>query len=214
MALSLRALQGMDHAAIIVRHAERFPLTSVVDSMGVGLTEKGLRDALDFGRSIPFFPKARVWFSPALRCIQTAEGIAEGMRERGTEVLLFQEEWNLCGPYVKETDCLIQAERLGDRFLREWFEGRVDPRIIDPAPQAFHMVLDPIIEKLGTAEGIDVHVSHDWDIMMLRESLFGTKHEAEGWLPYLDGLIFLPSDGGYRACYRERCAEVPQRKMI
>lgn len=209
MALALQPLQGRKKAAIIVRHAERYPLVSVVDSMGVGLTEKGFRDALEFGRSIPFFPKARVWYSPALRCNQTAEGIANGMRERGTEVLVFQEDWNLCGPYVKETECLIQAEKLGDRFLREWFEGRVDPGIIDPVPQALHMVLDPIVQKLDTAEGIDVHVSHDWDIMMMREALLGVKHEAEGWLSYLDGLALLQSGNGVEACYRERCVPLP-----
>jgi broad specificity phosphatase PhoE len=213
MALPLQPLHGREKAAIIVRHAERPPLASVVDSMGVGLTEKGVRDALDFGRSIPFFKKARVWHSPALRCNQTAEAIANGLRERGTEVLVFQEEWNLCGPYVKETECLIQAERLGDRFLREWFEGRVDPGIIDPVPQALHMVLDPIIEKLITAQGIDVHVSHDWDIMLLREALLGTKYETEGWLPYLDGLTILQSGIGFEACYRERCVEVPYKQQ-
>ncbi|OPY34279.1 MAG: Histidine phosphatase superfamily (branch 1) [Methanomassiliicoccales archaeon PtaU1.Bin124] len=201
MSLSLEALKGKERAAIIVRHAERPALTSVVDSLGVGLTEKGMADALAFGRSIPFFPVVRVWHSPSLRCIQTAEQIALGMKENGSSVLLFRDDWTLCGPYVKETECLLMAERLGDRFMREWFEGRMDPRIIDPVPDATKMVLGPILSKLDDAGGLDIHVSHDWDIMLLRESLLGMKYETEGWLPFLDGMTFFKTGAEAYACY-------------
>jgi broad specificity phosphatase PhoE len=188
MTLSPNALAGRDRAAIIVRHAERPPILSMVDSLGIGLTEKGMDDAFHFGRSLPHYPEARVWHSPSLRCHQTAEKIADGLRANGTNVLHFQEDWSLCGPYVLETECLIQAEKLGDRFMREWFEGNIDPRIISPVSEAVPMVLDPILMKLKAAPGLDVHVSHDWDIMLLREALMGMKYEDEGWLTYLDGL--------------------------
>jgi broad specificity phosphatase PhoE len=202
MTLPTADLRGDQRAAIMVRHAERPPLPNVVDSLGIGLTEKGMEDSLNFGRIMARFPTARVWHSPALRCIQTAEGIAQGLQENGTPVQVFQEEWSLCGPYVKETDCLLQAEKLGNRFMREWFDGRIDPRIIDPVPDAMHMVLDPILAKLAQADGLDIHVSHDWDIMLLREALLGVNYEVEGWLPYLDGLIFRRVGRGFDACYR------------
>lgn len=191
-------------SAIIIRHAERHPLISVVDSLGVGLTDIGLRDAYIFGLSLPHYPRVRIWHSPSLRCHQTAENIALGLNEQGSEVVLFDEDWSLCGPYVRETESLLLAERMGNRFLREWFDGRVDTKLIDPVSEAVPQVLCPIIRKLKDTPGLDIHVSHDWDIMLLRESLFDIRFEEEGWLGFLDGLVFTDEKIRISAHYGDR----------
>jgi hypothetical protein len=45
-------------------------------------------------------------------------------------------------------------------------------------------------------------VSHDWNILVLRELLLGVLHEDAGWLNFLDGLAFSLCAGRLEARYR------------
>lgn len=195
----------------MIRHGDRNKILShdVEGSLSVGLTEKGFTDAEDFGRSIPFFSTIRIFHSPAVRCRETAQMISRGARSQGLTVELIQEEWNLCAPYVKDDRCLKEADRLGMDFFRTWMSGQISSDWVDGAESSAYMVVEPILSRLKEKEDcLDVHVSHDWDIMLLREFILGIKHEDAGWLSCLDGISFFQKDGGYRACYRERCAPI------
>jgi hypothetical protein len=54
---------------------------------------------------------------------------------------------------------------------------------------------------------LDLHVSHDWNIIVLRELVCGVRHEDAGWLDFLDGVVFTPTAAGLRAAYRQKIAE-------
>jgi hypothetical protein len=198
-------LQGKDRAALMIRHAERFPMRSVFDSPGIGLTEKGKSDAKEYGHALPFYPYYRLFHSPALRCRETAENIATGIGSSGGTVMLIEEVPTLCSPYVKDPRCLKEADLLGDDFMRAWLDDGLDPDWIDDAETSTVLVLKPLLERLLEGGGhLDIHISHDWDVMLARETIMGITHENVGWLSYLDGMMFSPNGHRYEAIYGNR----------
>jgi broad specificity phosphatase PhoE len=180
--------------AAIIRHADRNHIASVTESLGVGLNEKGRRDARRFGEMIKGECDVRVFHSPALRCRETAEAIATGLISNGSRVLGATETWDLCAPYLLDYRTLEVADRLGNGFMRAWFDGELDREWILPATEASARVLRPLVDHL--AEGaypspLDIHVSHDWEIVLLRDTLFQTSYEEEGWVDYLEGMVLV-----------------------
>jgi broad specificity phosphatase PhoE len=208
---TLRPLKGAERAALIIRHGDRHEITAhnIKESLSVGLTEKGFSDAERFGRSLPFFLTIRLFHSPAVRCRETAQMISRGAGSQGIDVVLIQEEWKLCAPYMRDDRCLQEAARLGYDFLRTWMSGQISPELVDGVESSAFQVVEPILSRLpGKENCLDIHVSHDWDIMLLREFILGIRHEEAGWLSCLDGMSFLPRDGGCRVCYREDCVTI------
>lgn len=195
-------------AALIVRHAERYPITDIFRAREVGLTEKGKVDAKDYGSLLRGFDTVRLFHSPAVRCRQTSEGIIEGVRGNGTTVQCLTEIPGLCTPYIRDGQAVLkEAERLGSGFLRAWFDGKYHEGAIMPADEAADLVLSPILQRLaepGGAGRLDVHVSHDWEILLLREELLGTKYERDGWIGFLEGILFVPEGDGFRAVMNGR----------
>lgn len=195
-------LNGRGPASVIVRHAERFPVRSIYDSLAVGLTEKGKEDAVTFGRSIEGSWEVRLFHSPAVRCRETAEGIADGLGINGHRVRSIEEAGTLCAPYLKDPRVLGDADRLGYAFMRSWFDGSFDRAWLSPTSEAADMVLAPVIKSLRSSSSprsLDIHVSHDWEIVLLREEVLGIKYEDAGWVDYLEGLMFTATGDGYTA---------------
>jgi broad specificity phosphatase PhoE len=198
----LRFSLGTGPQALIVRHAERFHLPSISESLGIGLTEKGKQDAFEMGAAIEGFGRIRLFHSPALRCRETAEAIARGFAHRRGRVQGIVETWDLCAPYLKDDRVLREAEGLGHGFMRSWFSGQFDPEWIRPTSEAADMVLAPLLQRMAEGDGadrLDIHVSHDWEIALLREELLGVRYEDAGWIDYLGGIHFSRHEDGFLA---------------
>ncbi|WP_019177921.1 histidine phosphatase family protein [Methanomassiliicoccus luminyensis] len=195
-------------AALIVRHAERHPIPDLRSALEVGLTEKGKGDARDFGSLLRGFETVRVFHSPALRCRETSEGIMEGVRGNGTSVQGLTEIPGLCAPYIRDPRRILgEAGRLGSVFLRQWFDGKYGEDLIMPSNEAADLVLSQILARLAEPGGdgrLDVHVSHDWEILLLREMLMGARYEEDGWIGYLEGIMFVPDGDGFLALMNGR----------
>ncbi|QLH75124.1 MAG: histidine phosphatase family protein [Methanomassiliicoccales archaeon] len=202
-----RAVARTRRAAILIRHAERYHIHSIKGSMGIGLTEKGLKDAYAMGTELPSGLPVNFFHSPALRCRQTVEEMARAFVENNGRVGALKMEATLCGPYIRDERCLQEAERTRDKFLRRWFDGDLDPSWIYDKVASSLFVLGPIISRMVSGPPhLDIHVSHDWEIVLLRETLIGLKHEDHGWVDYLDGLIFEPNGNGYKVTFGKRSA--------
>jgi broad specificity phosphatase PhoE len=184
-------------SSVVMRHAERYPISSVHDSLGTGLTPKGMTDSAEFGRSIGGRRQVRLFHSPAVRCRETAMWMAKGLEAAGHSIISIEESPSLCAPYLTDACVLTDADRLGHGFMRKWFDGSFDPRRLLPTPEAADMVLSPIIADLLSApeDGLSVHVSHDWEVVLLKEELIGIRHEDAGWADYLSGLVLTLSGG-------------------
>lgn len=201
---ALGKVDGNGPCAIIVRHAARHPIKDIWHSLEVGLTEEGMNDARQFGASLLAFRQVRLFHSPAVRCRQTAERMMHGLEGNGTSVAVIGEARDLCAPYLKDEACLGRAAEAGKDFIREWFDGKLDRRWILDTSSAADMVMASIIARLSEPGGngrLDIHVSHDWEISLLREELFGLRHEDVGWPQYLDGILFWTDGTHINAAY-------------
>ncbi|KQM11210.1 hypothetical protein AOA80_10080 [Methanomassiliicoccales archaeon RumEn M1] len=201
---ALGKVNGNGPCAIIVRHAARHPIVDIRRSLEVGLTDEGMNDARRFGSTVGAFSCVRLFHSPALRCQQTAEHMMRGLEGNGASVSITGPERNLCAPYMKDESCLARAAQVGKGFIREWFEGQLDEEWILDTAAAADMVMAPIVERLQEPGGegrLDIHVSHDWEISLLREELFGLRHEDVGWPPFLDGILFRADGGKIKVMY-------------
>ena len=207
---TLRLLPGGSAAAAFLRHAERFPILDAADPTLAELTPDGAAAAEAFGTRIHGFDDVRVFHSPVKRCRQTAESIARGAESRGCTVEIAGPAEALGVDYILDPR---EAGRLtmlhGNHFIRLWFAGQVDPSVIRAADQVAARKLAFLNQRLQEpcrhGRRLDLHVSHDWNIIVLRERVCGVRHEEAGWLNFLDGVVFSPAaDGWLRAVYRER----------
>lgn len=198
--------------AAMLRHAARHPIADPERPELAELTEEGRAHATEFGAGLRGFPRVRLFHSPVLRCQQTAECIAAGAASIGVPAVLAGAHPELGIHYIRDVK---QAGRLsavhGEHFVRLWHEGAVPPGVVDPIPELAVRKLAFVRARLAEVAAdpglLDLHVSHDWNIIALREHLVGVRHEEAGWLTFLDGVAFRPSPLGLRVVYRGQARE-------
>jgi broad specificity phosphatase PhoE len=216
---SLTALPATSHAAAMIRHGERQPFNSATDPTKALLTDEGKRAARALGAGLSGFDRVRLFHSPVERCRQTAECIAEGAAAKGLSVSIAGPSDALGFGYTRDMPKAIQMYSAMDHgFIDHWFSGRVPDSVIADPSLLVEETLAHITRHLGESDGpgrrLDLHVSHDWNILAMRELLLGITHEQSGWLTFLDGLGFSrPSSGPLQARYHacERHSPLPWR---
>jgi hypothetical protein len=202
-----------DRAAAVLRHAARHPITDPREPLAAELTEAGHRDAEAFGASIRGFDRVRLFHSPVKRCQQTAEGVAAGAGRAGLAVELVGTSPELGVAYILDQ---VETGRLsglhGEHFVRLWFTDQVSEQLIQRAPDIARRKLTYLSARLrepvASGRRLDLHISHDWNVIILRELLLGVRHEEAGWATFLDGVVFTAEEEKLRTFYRERDAVV------
>lgn len=200
---------GTAAAAAIMRHAARHPIADPSQPAVAEITEEGAKAAETFGAGISGFDAVRLFHSPVTRCRQTTECIARGAVRAGLKVEVAGPRDELGIDYIVD---LVEAGRLsqlhGHDFVRLWFQGQVPPAVIRPVRQVAAPMLELISGRLREpakrGRRLDLHVSHDWSIIILRELLLGLRHEDTGWLTFLDGVAFVDEATKLQAIYRDR----------
>jgi hypothetical protein len=211
---TIRSFPTDTNIAAFLRHAERFPILAAADHWRAELTPNGHAAAEAFGSRINGFDRVRIFHSPVKRCQQTAEGIARGFGAIGGAVEIVGPADALGVDYVFDG---AETARLstfhGEHFVRLWFSGQVGPAVIRAADEIVTRKLAYLTERLrqpcARGRRLDLHVSHDWNILTLRELLCGVRHEEAGWLNFLDGVGFAPEAAGLRAVYRDSAVKLP-----
>jgi len=208
-------------SAALLRHAARFPIVDPAQPTLAEITPEGAADAENLGRSIAGFDRVRLFHSPVKRCRQTAECIARGAQAAGLTVEQVGPEAALGVDYILD---LTEAGRLtsqhGEYFVRLWREGRIARNVIRATTQIAEAKLAYLTRKLQEpgkqGRRLDLHVSHDWNILVLRELMLGVRHEEAGWLDFLDGLAFSLGAAGLRVEYRDhqRTQALPWRFTV
>jgi broad specificity phosphatase PhoE len=186
--LFLSTLAGGTRAALLVRHAERGPVTDLARHHEVLLTPAGIEAARSSGQQLTTCTRhGRPAFahSPVERCGQTARGLHEGTG--GGELVGVVDD--LGSSYLRDPARVAQAYLEGGRdFVRAWFDGRVDSDIIAPCDVVARLQVDALTGLLHQHELV-VAVSHDWNIAALREHALGARFEDVGWPEFLDGVV-------------------------
>lgn len=213
---TLAALPPAVPAVALMRHSIRGPVTDLRTAPDVLLTSEGARAARRLGERLGAARPVRLVHSPIRRCAQTAESIAEGLSAIGGRVHLDGERPALGAPYVLDFERLVEAAGQYDplSFVRAWFGGRLSPGIVAEARAAARGLLDTALDELArTPSGsLGLLVSHDWNVLLVRELYLGVRHEEVGWLDYLDGVVLVATEGGLELRWRghvHRLEEVP-----
>ncbi len=205
---TLRTLSPEGRSAAMLRHAARFPIVDPTDPTAAEITPEGAATAEALGRRLSGYDRLRLFHSPVKRCRQTAECLAQGARQAGLVIEQVTPEDTLGVDYILD---LKEAGRLtvlyGDHFVRRWMEGLIPEDVIRPTRAIMEEKLDYLLRKLAepAAAGrrLDLHISHDWNVMVLRELLLGLRHEAAGWLTFLDGLVFTQCGSQLEVVYHD-----------
>jgi broad specificity phosphatase PhoE len=208
---TIAALGSAPAVAAVMRHAARHPIANPAEPTLAEITADGARAAAEFGARLAGFDRVRLFHSPVKRCGQTAAAIAEGATKAGCAVELAGAREEIGVGYILDQP---EAGRLtmlhGDHFVRLWVEGEIPATVIQPARSVATRQADFVAARLREpADGgrrLDLHVSHDWNIIVLRELLLSVRHEEAGWLTFLDGVAFTAGAGGVRAVYRQQTA--------
>jgi len=194
--------------AAILRHAARYPILDLARPELAEITPEGAKAAEEMGRRLRGFDQVRFYHSPVKRCQQTAECLARGVGASGVKVAHLGPEPALGVDYILD---LAEAGRLsqvhGEHFVRLWIKGEVSPEIIRNTKHIAETKMTFLTRRLGEpvcgGRRLDLHVSHDWNIMVLREHLLGVRHEEAGWLGFLDGIGLCQRGGVMQVMYRQ-----------
>lgn len=199
------------HAAVVIRHAEREPLTGLVPKT-LPLTPRGHELAVALGGLLGNYRHVRIFHSPALRCEQTAIDISKGAVESGTALTSVRCEKLLGFSYILDRDRVWgHVERLPDGFFRNWLLGRLDPTLVKPVDVTAQEHVALVLRTMSEASDgprLDVFVTHDLNILVLWEGLLKIRHEELENPEFLDGVTFRLDQGGLLARYRNRIRRV------
>jgi broad specificity phosphatase PhoE len=210
---TIHSLTAHRAVAAVMRHAARHPIANPAEPTLAEITEEGAKAAEVFGTRLTGFDRIRLFHSPVKRCAQTAERIALGAASVGTATEVAGPREELGVDYILD---LAEAGRLtvlhNDHFVRLWFTDQVPGTVIRPprglARRKLEFVQARLREPHPDGRRLDLHVSHDWNVIVLRELLLGVRHEEAGWLTFLDGVAFAAEAARLHAFYRERDAMV------
>lgn len=192
--------------AIIIRHAERDPIDFMTRALEARLTIGGKSDAFLLGQSLARYNPINIYHSPVPRCMETAECIFEGIISCNESANLAGYLLELGGPYITSNwDVVVSSiEQNGQSmFIRKWFDDELPPDLIMPLPEAANVQLNILASQLRSGNSSSINITHDWNIMILREYYFNLRHEDIGDPDYLDGMFAYLRDDRLHLRYHE-----------
>ena len=203
--LNYTLLQDKQPVAVILRHAERYPVVDPLTHSSVLLTEKGLEDACSLGKTLSFLKPAAFYASPVTRCQQTAEGIAKGIYNPDGTPPSVSFLYALAGPYIRgewpEITRLVQIHGIST-YLRMWFDGELPKDLVMPVEEAAHLEFNILKKQLEEHENA-INITHDWNIMIMRQYFFNLRHEDIGYPDFLDGMTAYKENGKICLAYHD-----------
>jgi broad specificity phosphatase PhoE len=204
---TLASLNTTPTVAAVMRHAARHPIVNPAEPTLAEITTEGAQAATAFGMGLRGFDRLRLFHSPVKRCGQTAACIAEGATQVGLAVELAGAREELGPDYILDQP---EVGRLtvqhGEGFVRLWVENKIPAALIRSAQEVAtrhtNFIAARLRDPITSGRRLDLHVSHDWNIILLRELLLKIRFEDAGWLTFLDGVTFT-ADPALRAIYRQ-----------
>lgn len=201
---SISAIPPFDRMVLLIRHAERAAVTDLRTHAAVLLTAQGRADAFALGRMLGRrYGSAALWHSPIPRCGQTAESLARGAFAAGGAAQVEGPlEWLGTEPVGGDPAWLnAQVASQGNSgFLRLWFDGRYSPGQIAPLERVASAQMRAVLAQLESSPSpVVIDVTHDWNLMLMREHYLGLRHEDVDVPAYLDSVAVLRSGGATTA---------------
>jgi broad specificity phosphatase PhoE len=199
MARALGELRGtgVHRTVAVIRHSAR-EFDPERHDLENPLTEHGRTCAQAFGGALPRDVFARAYASPVARCVETAALALDGHRAAGGDTGRHRTVEGLGLFYILDQMKMFRTmtsprEDEGD-FMRDWFEGRMPPDIMMPPRHSAEIMVRLLVAKLEQQRGhdqptLDLCVTHDLSIYLLKDRVLGLRHEQHGQVEFLDGLV-------------------------
>jgi broad specificity phosphatase PhoE len=201
--------RGVQHAVALMRHSAR-EFEPGRHDLENPLTAEGRELAHRLGSRLPAALTLRAYASPPQRCMETAELILAGYAANGGAVTRHRPVEALGVFYVLDQMKMWRSmDAAGGlvAFLEAWFRGEVPADAMMPPELAARLVLRVMAEKLraarrASAQGdqqqparqLDVCVSHDMTVLLVRDRLLG-EHVAAADVEFLDTLVAFEEEG-------------------
>ena len=211
---------GVERLSLLMRHSAREYAPGRHD-LENPLTEEGRSLAHAFGARLPPRLVLRAYASPVARCEDTAELIHAAHLEIGGRGRGGARPVEGLGVfYVLDQMKMFKAmststEGMG-AFVRAWLDGRVPEDIVLPAPLAAKSLLRMLFARLesqSAGPALDLCVTHDLTLYLMREVCLGLARETHGDVRYLDGMVLFERDGDYLAATHDQ-PPVSVRKVL
>jgi len=191
--------QGINKISIIMRHSARhYDWKHPETEPFMMLTEEGKEYAFNLGKALPPGLTLRLYSSHIGRCIETAYLIDKGYVFQNGKTVHNKPADHLAPSYVKKPFELVKImqENYPD-FVRFWFNENISTDIIDPPQKAAQTIIQMLSSQLDNLPDnhINIGVSHDWNLYLVKEQIMGLKHEEVGKVDYLEGVALYQNEG-------------------
>jgi broad specificity phosphatase PhoE len=196
------AAEGVTRMSLLMRHSAREYAPGRHD-LENPLTERGRALARSFGARLPADWVIRAYASPAPRCLDTAELIHAAHLEVGGRGSGGSRPVEGLGVfYVLDQMRMFKALSVAAEgmhgFVAAWLAGRVSADIVLPPATAAAALVDLLVARLRDQPhepALDLCVSHDLTLYLLRGQLLGRTPSAQDPVRYLDGVVFFERGG-------------------
>ena len=192
--------RGVNRATLVMRHGAREYVPGRHD-LENPLTDLGRAHAEDFGRRLDPRWRVRVYASPVQRCLDTGTLLLAGHLETGGESLGSVRAMEALGIfYSLDQMRMFKAMQVAgglEPFVDAWASGALGRDVVMPTFDAARALTDLLAARLGErreAVALDVCVSHDITLYLLRDRLLGLDRSHDT-VRYLDGVALWEEDG-------------------
>jgi len=188
---------------LLIRHAERPPLTPGNPGMELGLTPSGIEASFAYGASLG---KALVSVrtSPVRRCLETATHIGHGSRAGAS--IHPDNKLGDPGVYIEDPAIawknwlLLGQERVLDHLAND---GAALPGFADPA-QATGLLIEHLLSRAARMTGVHLAITHDSLMIPLLAAVFRRPLAVDERPNFLESIVLSSSQGSLFARYRGR----------
>lgn len=186
--------KGIRKIGVIMRHSERhYDPDNPVREPFMNLTENGKDMSFKFGEQLPSQMCVRSFSSFIGRCIETAYLIDKGYMSKGGKTKSNTVAIFLSPFYAKNPAEILKTflESGSSHFIRAWLNGDYSSEIIDDPEDSARKMVTFAKEQLNQSieNHIDISVTHDWNLYLIKEVFLGLKHEDAGKIEYLEGVV-------------------------
>lgn len=199
--------------AIVIRHTEREKIEDATKNYDASLTEKGKKDAIDFGKRLPKYQMVRFYHSWVHRCQRTAELILKGLKENGGKGSIIGEKEFISFHFLadEERGLKLLNEYGMEGFVKNWFSNNFDEGIVLDPNQCRKKLLNSILNNFS--DSLDIFVTHDWNIILLLSFLYDITEGDFKWPDFLEGVLIEKNGSNLRLYYNNKENEFDLNKI-
>ncbi len=190
---------GINRFSVIMRHSARHYDTDINMEPFMGLTEEGKEVSLQVGANLPDGFNVRLFSSYIGRCIETAYLIDKGYSRKNGKTETNRQVKDISPFYIndfqKAIDLIIKQDT--PTFIRNWIDGKISTDIIQDAKKTAEKMFACMVDRLKQTRenSIDIFISHDWNMYLIKEFGLGLAHEEYGLIEYLEGVVVYTKNG-------------------